>query len=107
MKKIQTLSSVMSTLILVLVSAPRGSSQTPDMTPQEPTNAYPPEIVQIYLENCVGDRPEEIRAFCTCTIEKIQETYTLDEFIEIGQELQDGQPEPEEFRQIITSCVPN
>jgi hypothetical protein len=107
MKNIQTLSAVMSTLVLVLMSAPRGNSQTPDVTPQEPTNTYPPEMVQIYIENCVGDRPEEIRAFCTCTIEKIQETYTLNEFMQIGQDLQAGQPEPEEFRQIITSCVPN
>ena len=97
----------MSTLILVLVSAPRGKSQTPEMTPQEPTNTYPPEIVQIYIENCAGDRPEAVRAFCTCTIEKIQETFTLDEFMQIGEDLQAGKAEPDEFRQIITSCVPN
>ncbi|HAG82450.1 MAG TPA: hypothetical protein DCL61_15135 [Cyanobacteria bacterium UBA12227] len=105
MKRHPYLLSVISACLLTVVSVPKGSSQAADVTPEEPTSTYPPEVVQIYVDNCVMRGGAEIRPFCACTIEKIQETYTLQEFLEIGQNLQAGKKAPRNFDQIITTCL--
>lgn len=97
--------SIISACLLALVSAPKVSSQEIDVLSQEPTNGYPPEVVEIYMENCVSDAGQELESFCACTIDTMQEVYTLSEFIQLGQAMQAGEEAPEEFNQIIVSCL--
>ena len=106
MKRHPYLLSVISACVLTLVSVPQRSSQAADITPQEPTNDYPPEVVKIYIDNCImRGGGSKIAPFCTCMIEKAQDTYTLEEFLTIGQSLQVGEAAPEEFDQIIQTCL--
>ncbi|MBE9126358.1 MULTISPECIES: hypothetical protein [unclassified Coleofasciculus] len=97
--------SIIGACLLALVSAPKVSSQDVDIISQEPTTGYPPEVVEIYMENCVSDAGQELESFCACTIETMQQIYTLGEFIQLGQTMQAGEEVPEEFNQIIVSCL--
>ncbi|MBE9115883.1 hypothetical protein IQ249_08260 [Lusitaniella coriacea LEGE 07157] len=71
-----------------------------------PTNPYPPQAIQAWMSVCVRDDSPEAQVFCQCTIDKIQNRYTIEQFIQLGQNIQSGQKPPEEFNQIVQSCVP-
>jgi hypothetical protein len=49
-------------------------------------NPYPPEYVREYTEDCIkasmteGLLEEEAKTLCTCTLNRFQQQYTLDEF---------------------------
>lgn len=71
-----------------------------------PVNPYPPQAIQAWMSVCVRDDSPEAQVFCQCTIDEIQNNYTVEEFIQLGQNIQSGQEPPEKFNQIIQSCVP-
>lgn len=57
------------------------------------------------MTQCVGNSGSQLQPFCACTIQEIQKAYTIDQFIQIGQELQAGKPIPDQFNQIVRSCL--
>jgi septal ring-binding cell division protein DamX len=75
---------------------------------KKPKNAYDEKFVSSYMEGCVkasaGNPGNE--AYCKCTINKIQDKYTLEEFIKITQSMKPGQEPPAEMVDVIKSCLP-
>jgi hypothetical protein len=76
------------------------------------TNTYPPELIAIYMDSCVGSAsdssisPELIQRYCQCSIDTIQSTYTLEQFLAIVQRAAPRQLPPE-LESIAEVCVTN
>lgn len=71
---------------------------------QNPEFGYTPDFVSFYMGECVGSKGSEAQAFCQCTIDKIQEKFSYQEFLTIGLEITGGQEPPEDFNKLIKSC---
>ncbi len=75
-------------------------------------NTYPPELVGIYMDSCVGSAsasdisPELVQRYCQCSIDSIQSAYTLEEFLSLVQSAAPGQLPPE-LESIAEVCVSN
>ena len=75
-------------------------------------NTYPPELVGIYMDSCVGSAsasdisPELVQRYCKCSIDSIQSAYTLQEFLSLVQSAAPGQLPPE-LETIAEACVSN
>ena len=72
------------------------------------SNQYPEEIVAQYINGCVesgsaaGLDPEIAQSICSCTITQFQSQYTLEEFAQLGQQANAGEPEA---RQSLTAVA--
>lgn len=75
-------------------------------------NTYPPELVRVYMDSCVGSAssasiPTELAtSYCRCSIDRIQSNYTLEKFLEIVQSATPGTLPPE-LETIASACVTN
>ncbi|WP_425216493.1 hypothetical protein [Tumidithrix helvetica] len=72
----------------------------------KPKNDYGAAFVKSYMDSCVESSGGKVD-YCKCTINKIQDKYTLDEFVKISQELTPGKEPPPKFLEIINACVSN
>ncbi|MBE9126845.1 MULTISPECIES: hypothetical protein [unclassified Coleofasciculus] len=77
------------------------SAQTAELSEQA-VNAYPPQIVQVFMNGCVGERGSEFEPLCACAIEQIQNEYTLEEFLVIALEMDAEKEMPEEFTPVLS-----
>lgn len=52
------------------------------------SNVYPPYIIESFMKGCTEDSPNNIEQtlLCSCLMEKIQEEYTVEEYLEIGKQ---------------------
>ncbi|MEC4894420.1 MAG: hypothetical protein SAL07_13915 [Oscillatoria sp. PMC 1051.18] len=97
------------TCLLMLSGAglPVANAQTPQ---QNTTNTYPQELVEVFTQSCVtsavdsGLTEQPAQFICSCSIQKFQNRYTLEEFIELTQQTPAGTI-PEVFTEITSSCV--
>ena len=65
--------------------------------------AYPPIIVNGFMSGCTaGDADRE--PVCRCAIGKIQDRYSLTDFINLAQRLQNGEP-TDELTPIVIECL--
>lgn len=97
--------SIINACLVTFAIAPLGNSQPPNSNAPQATNVYPKAIVDLFMNQCVGNSGSQLQPFCACTIERIQKNYTIDQFIQIGQDLQSGKPMPDQFNQIVRSCL--
>jgi len=78
-------------------------------TTKKTVNPYPGEVVQIFVSSCVegGKKisPAMMKKICSCSIEGIQNQYTLSEFIKISEELDANKPMRPEMTNIVQSCA--
>lgn len=104
---------LLPTAFLPSASLAAGSleSLTPSSAPtQLAQNTYPSELVKVYMDSCVGsaasgDIPrEQATSYCQCSIDRVQSTYTLEQFLQIVQSAPRGQLPPE-LEQIAAACV--
>lgn len=77
---------------------------------QQPTNVYPPEVVQGFMNGCVEEgEGTELEPLCACAIEQFQNNYTLEEFLVFASQIGEEEDIPEEvmpvFMEIFSSCV--
>jgi len=82
-------------------------SENPTTSPQ-PTNTYPPRLIQGFMEGCTKGRNFEgvnMQSVCSCSINKIQNEYPLDEFMVIVFDMADKKQPPERIVQIATECA--
>jgi len=70
-------------------------------------NAYPDSIVQGFLSGCERSDPTNQRlvAACNCAIDRIQNTYTLADFLNIAANLLQQGNLPPDFTGVINDCV--
>jgi hypothetical protein len=74
-----------------------------EATPPAATNRYPDIYVQAFMDGCAQD-PAYINV-CTCVIDKIQATYSLEEVAALIEYNQQQQKLPPELLDITASCV--
>jgi hypothetical protein len=89
------------------------SAASPATSPAATTNAYPEAEITAYMTSCTqsaqnsGATAEQAQQYCRCTIDKIQQQYTYDEFVKVVQEMQAaGGNFPAPIQEIIASCQP-
>jgi hypothetical protein len=72
-------------------------------------HTYPPELVSKFTAECAAQAgktdPALMQALCTCTINEIQNRYSLEEFREMGMAVDKGTPVPKEFEEISYACA--
>ena len=68
---------------------------------------YPEGVRTAYLESCVGGAAsmgDKAKPYCTCTFNKIEKKYSLQEFVDLASKMQGGDL-PDEFMTIVKSCL--
>ncbi|MDY6781529.1 MAG: energy transducer TonB [Cyanobacteriota bacterium] len=68
------------------------------------TYAYPPEIVQAFVDGCMQDEGTS-QAFCTCAIEEAQQNYPFEEFLEVSLQWSQGGVGSEKSQQILGQII--
>ena len=90
-------------LPLVINPSPR---QIPYYTPSpSPVHMYPPRLVQLFMTGCVKSTRAAFQQACACMIEKIQNKYTLEQFLEMGLDIKEGRRPPNGFIEIAVNCA--
>jgi hypothetical protein len=64
-------------------------------------NEYPPEVVENFLRACGGRASESA---CRCSLEKVQERYTADEYRALEARIAATRQVPKELLDIIAAC---
>lgn len=87
---------------------PRQEANPPSQPSQQPANIYPPRLVQVFMDACTkegnvgGINSEQV---CTCSINKIQNEYTLEEFMNLSLDMIEKKNPPERIVQIAVECA--
>ena len=92
-------------LSILVVSSPGQAQQT-----DQSEHVYPEVLVKTFVDACTAgggktNDPETMKSVCTCSIEGIQEQYTLKEFTTLSTDLDAGKPMPETLRQLVQACA--
>jgi hypothetical protein len=66
------------------------------------TSGFSDSVRSAYLEGCLEDGNE---AFCNCTLDEFEKIYTEDEFEDLATQLGSPDEAPEEFVEVILSCL--
>lgn len=107
---------LLPTALMPSASLAAGSLEPANSSSTAPThlaqNTYPPELVRVYMDACVGSAStanisrELATSYCRCSIDRIQSTYTLEKFLELVQNAAPGSLPPE-LETIAAACVTN
>jgi hypothetical protein len=105
-KKPSRLILTFTTLLTLTVAAcPRSTSAKEAV----PVNPYPQEAVQIFVNSCIsggkGIDPVLMKNICSCSINGIQNQYTLAEFVKVSDETKNSNSLPPKMTQIVQSCA--
>ncbi len=65
-----------------------------------PPNPYPEDVVETFMVTCRANAPERI---CTCSIDRIQRRFTLEEFRAFEQRIVQGEL-PKELIDATADC---
>ncbi|WP_425217498.1 hypothetical protein [Tumidithrix helvetica] len=68
---------------------------------QKTKNPYPNEVVNTFMKGC---QITNDKSFCSCSLDKLQETYTFDNFKKVDAEVRETKKLPNEVLEIFTSC---
>lgn len=102
-------SLLLSSLLLPLAAAPAH----PMPTQQDATegHTYPPEVSQAIVNECLTAAmnnnlpPAQAEAYCTCSLNEMQQRYSLEELIELESRIQPGQQLPPEVYEVASACA--
>jgi hypothetical protein len=81
-----------------------GASVDPPLAASAP---YPDTVIQGFLGGCEQTDPNSavLTAICNCAIQKIQSTYSLDEFLQISAQYIRQGTFPDDFTTLIQTCA--
>jgi hypothetical protein len=82
--------------------------QRTDIISQQTANVYPPEIVKDFISICTKQSPVSgvnLEPICACSIKRIQDQYTLSQFISIASEMTETKKPPEKLVNIAMQCA--
>ena len=66
-------------------------------------NKFPEQVVQNFMTNCVA-QPGATEAVCQCTIDRIQETMSLEVFIRADRAVREGADLPVAVAAAVEEC---
>ncbi|NJR49464.1 MAG: hypothetical protein HC780_07705 [Leptolyngbyaceae cyanobacterium CSU_1_3] len=105
----QTTSRLILTFTTLLTIAVTACPRSASAKEAAPANPYPQEAVQIFVNSCVsggkGIDPVLMKNICSCSINGIQNQYTLAEFVKISDETKKSNSLPPKLTQIVQSCA--
>ncbi|MEE3717274.1 hypothetical protein V2H45_10990 [Tumidithrix elongata RA019] len=87
--------SIATGLLLLL---PTQSVKSAEQTTKNP---YPNEVVNTFMKGC---QITNDKSFCSCSLDKLQTTYTFENFRKIDAEARETKKLPNEVLEIFTSC---
>jgi hypothetical protein len=65
---------------------------------------YPPQVVQNFMASCTA-QPGATEEACRCSIDRLQEEMTFEEYQEFEAQIRQGESVPNEVLEIITACA--
>jgi hypothetical protein len=65
---------------------------------------FPEQVVRNFMNSCVA-QPGATEAACQCTIDRLQETMTLEEFIEVDRDIREGAEPPAALVAAAAECM--
>jgi hypothetical protein len=90
------------------VPPPIQPTQGTDTTSQPTANVYPPEMVEAFMSTCAKQGNVggvSMQPICACSIKKIQNQYTLSEFMSIAAQMAETKKPREQIVQIAVECA--
>lgn len=105
------LSALLLVLVLVLAACGGGDDGNAGSAPastqgggaSSAANEYPQEAVDNFLESC-QDQPGASAPLCRCSLDRIRERFTFEEFTEAEQALTRGEASGIDFASIAQRC---
>lgn len=84
--------------------------ENPTTSQQQPANIYPSRLVQSFMEGCTKKESNiggvNMQSVCSCSINKIQNEYPLEEFMVMVLDMAEKKNKPpERIVQIATECA--
>ena len=68
-------------------------------------DGYPQEVVDNFMESCTAQVGAS-RSYCRCSIDRLQESMSYDEFQDVEAEITAGSENlPEELQEAVDTCV--
>jgi hypothetical protein len=64
-------------------------------------NPYPNEVVNTFMKGC---QLTNDKSFCSCSLDKLQTTYTFENFKKVDAEVRETKKLPNEVLEIFTAC---
>ncbi|MPZ48751.1 MAG: hypothetical protein GEU75_05460 [Dehalococcoidia bacterium] len=80
-------------MVIVLVAACGGGDGD--------SNEYPSEVQSNFMDGCMGAGATQTQ--CNCAFDKVREKYTLDEFVQLENDISEGR-RTDELTPIILEC---
>jgi hypothetical protein len=77
-------------------------SPTAPAVPNRPGQPFPNQLVQDFVAGCT--QAGVSASACRCTITRVQQTYSFEQFNEINQAMGRGAAPPASFTQIVDAC---
>ena len=89
---------------------PVSDNRKPKIATTPTANVYPATIIEAFMNGCTKSTPTNVanidrQQVCTCSINRFQQEYTLDEFLQISLQLTEGKQPPEGFLRIALDCA--
>ncbi len=69
----------------------------------EVASEYPPEAVEDFLASCDA-QPNATRAMCECSAERVQESFTYEEFRREDRAIAEGRPASSRLLEVFARC---
>lgn len=85
-------------------SSPTTSSGADTNSPQN-ANVYPEAAVKAFMNSCTKDRGAKAEAVCSCSINKIQDKYSFEQFRKMIKDAKASGEKPKELREIVKYCA--
>jgi hypothetical protein len=70
---------------------------------QKKKNDYPESTIKNFMDSCM-ETSKELKDYCECTLYKLQEKYTYEEFLKIDNLVQKGET-PKEFNDYMNAIT--
>lgn len=93
------------------VQSAQAQGQTPQTIAQQRQNRYPPDFINDYMRNCKqsavkqGVSQQLAEKLCTCTVNRFQARFTLEQFKTLSRQAQQNGEPPEVFTEIGEACA--
>lgn len=81
------------------------SSPGVDTNSRPAANVYPEAAVKFFMNSCTKNKGAKAEAVCSCSINKIQDKYSFEQFRQMIKDAKASGEKPKELRDIVKSCV--
>lgn len=96
-----------SILVATAIPSTAIAQQMPDLESlnSDRGTPFPDFVQQQWMSICIGDGGAAMQPFCSCMLDELQVNYSLQEFVQLGLQLNEGGQPPAKLTQISESCA--